>query len=173
MNIYEISNKKFEYKIYNIKSKYILQIIFSNFPKSKILNIIKYNKGLQNRLNFNIDDYKEYSEIEIEIIPSKNEYGEFININNKDDESYFHIYFNDDKEETKRINLNKKDKASKIRIVIDYQIKSFTKLFYYCKCIEIISFNKFHRKNIINMKRMFSNCFSLKQINFYNLLLVM
>ena len=82
--------------------------------------------------------------------------------------NHIFICVGDDREETKRKNLNQKDKVTKIRIVLDYQIKSFTKLFYCCKCIELFSFNKFYRKNIFDMNWMFSNCYSLKQINFYN-----
>ena len=45
----------------------------------------------------NIDNYKEYSEvfssIEIDIIPTKNKYGKFININ-EENEEYCHIYLN-------------------------------------------------------------------------------
>ena len=56
----------------NIKSRYILSKIYDNMPKKKKLEIIKYNKKIQNRLNLSIKDYKEYSEtftpIEIEII---------------------------------------------------------------------------------------------------------
>ena len=52
-------------------------------PKKKKLEIVKYNKRIQNRLNLSIKDYKEYletySSIEIEIIPAKGKYGEFIN----------------------------------------------------------------------------------------------
>ena len=52
--------------------------------KKKELEIVKYNKKIQNRLNLSVKDYKEYSEtftpIEIEIIPVKGKYGEFINI---------------------------------------------------------------------------------------------
>ena len=42
-------------------------------PKKKKLEIVKYNKKVQNRLDLGVKDYKEYSEtyssIEIEIIP--------------------------------------------------------------------------------------------------------
>ena len=73
--------------------------------KKKSLEIIKYNKELKNRININVKDYKEYSEmyssIEIEIKPAKNKYGTFININ-KEDEIYYHIYFNNNKEEIKK-----------------------------------------------------------------------
>ena len=69
----------------NIKSRYILSKIYNNITKKKKLEIIKYNKKIQNRLNLNIKDYKEYLEtyspIEVEIIPRKNKYGKFIRIN--------------------------------------------------------------------------------------------
>ena len=81
-------------------------------------------------------DYKEYnekySEIEIEIIPAIKKYGKFINIKNPKEESFFHIYFNDKKEEIKVKSLNKNDKVKKIRIIVDYQIKSFSDLFKEC-----------------------------------------
>ena len=75
-----------------IKSDYFLQKLYDNMPKKKKLEIVKYNKKIQNRLNLDIKDYKEYSEtftpIEIEIIPMKGEYGKFININ-KNDKLYY------------------------------------------------------------------------------------
>ena len=121
-------------------------------------------------MNININNYKEYSEIyspiEIEIKPVKNEYGKFINM--KENEKYFHIYFNDNKEEIKRNYLNKNDDASKLKIIIDYQVKSFKYLFYYCECIEYIYFKKFYRNNINNMKFMFYGCSSLKELNLNN-----
>ena len=53
--------------------------------KKKSLEIAKYSKKLQNKLNLSIKDYKEYSEIytpiEIEILPTNKIYGKFININ--------------------------------------------------------------------------------------------
>ena len=103
----------------NISSKYIMQKIFDNLIKLKKLLIIKYNKNIQKRLNLIINDYKEYSEkytpIEIEIMPIKSQYGTFINIP-KDKESYYHIYFNDNKEEIKRNKIEEKDNVKKIKI---------------------------------------------------------
>ena len=154
----------------NLKSDYFIQKVFVNIKRNKSLTIIKYNKKMQNRLNINIKDYKEYSEIytsiEIEIIPIKNKYGEFINI--EGDKSYYHIYFNDDKKEIKKYSIDEDDKISKIKIIIDYQIKSFEKLFFYCDCIESINFKKFHRNNITNMSYMFYGCSSLKELNLNN-----
>ena len=156
----------------NIKSDYILQIIFDNLQKEKFLDIIKHNKKAQIRLNLTIKDYKDFSEIyspiEIELIPLENKYGDFINILNKEEESYFHIYFNDDKDEIKRNHLNEIDKVTKIKIIIDYQIKSFFQLFFRCKCIKSINFKKFHRNNINNMSCLFYECSSLNELNIFN-----
>jgi surface protein len=159
-------------KLKNIKSNYILSKIYINLVKKKSLQIFQYNKKLQNRLNLDIKNYKEYYEafmlIEIEIIPCSNKYGEFININEKD-KIYYHIYFNDNKEETKNIYLIKKENnVKKIKIIIDHQIKSFAKLFQNCKCIELIKFEKFYRNNINNMSKMFIGCSSLIKIDISN-----
>ena len=89
----------------NLKNDYFLQKLFGNLLKMKILDIIKYNKIIKDKININIKDFKEYSDlyslIEIEIKPANNQYGKFININ-KENEIYFHLYFNDNKEEIKR-----------------------------------------------------------------------
>ena len=137
--------------------------------KKKKLEIVKYNKKIQNRLNLNIKDYKEYLEtyspIEVEILPRKNKYGKFIRIN-QNGKLYLHIYFNDNKEEIKnKYEINKEDKVGIIKIIIDYQVKSFKKLLYKCECIESINFKKFYRNNITNMSEMFSGCSSLKELN--------
>ena len=156
----------------NIKSKYVLKQIFDNLKENKTLQIIRYNSKMKNKLDKNIDDYKKcseiYSKIEIEIIPKKKKYGKFINIINKEEKKYFHRYFNNDKNEIKRNDINKNDRVKKIIIKIDSQIKSFCKLFEECECIESIYFKKFYRKNIIDMSYMFYRCFSLQELNITN-----
>ena len=105
-----------------IKSRYILSKIYNNMTIKKKLKIVKYNKRIQNRLNLDVKDYKEYCEIEIEIIPAKDKCGKFININ-KNDKLYYHIYLNDNKEEIKnKYEINKEDNVTKIKIIIDYQV---------------------------------------------------
>ena len=154
----------------NIKSNYILSKVYNNMTQKKSLKIVKYNKLIQNRLNISIKNYKEYYEIEIDIIQCKDKYGKFININ-KNDKIYYHIYFNDNKEEIKdKYEIKEEDKVTKIKIIINYQVKSFEKLFYYCKCIESINFKKFSRNNINinNMSYMFYGCSSLKILNLSN-----
>ena len=158
------SNPPFE----SLKSDYFLQKLYDNITKKKKLEIFKYNKKIQNRLKINIKDFKEYSEtftpIEIEIIPRKKKYGKFVDID-ENDKLYYHIYFNDNKEEIKnkyKIDYEG-DKVTKIKIIIDYQVKSFKKLFDGCKFIESINFKKFYRNNITNMSYMFNRCSSLKE----------
>ena len=133
--------------IENIKSRYILSKIIDNMPKKIKLEIVRYNKKIQNILNLSVNDYKEYYEgIEIEIIPVKGEYGKFIHIDNENDKLYYHIYFNDNKEEIKNkykikevdgvtkheYYIDEEDKITKIKIIIDYQVKSFKELFFWC-----------------------------------------
>ena len=43
----------------NIKADYFLIKVFSNLKKKKKLNIVKYNKNIQKRINININHYKE------------------------------------------------------------------------------------------------------------------
>ena len=173
----EINENKAMGKISFIKSQYIFKKIFSNLPKKIYLKIIKENKKMQNRLTIGIHDYKRYSEIEIEIIPSKHKYSEFIksnklskflNIPRKEDESYYHIYFNESKKEIKKYELSDDNDIEKIKVIIDHKIRSFKGLFQYCQCIESISFNNFQRDNIIDMSYMFYECSSLKKIDLSN-----
>ena len=156
-----------------IQSNFILKKIFIYLKRNKFLKIINRNKNFQKKLNINFRDYEEYNEkysdIEIEILPALRKYGKFINIDNyKDEASSLHIYFNDSKEEVKLYHIDKKDKVKKIKIIIDYQIKSFSDLFKKCSCIESISFIKFKRNNITNMNSMFYGCDFLKELNISN-----
>ena len=155
----------------NLKSNFIFKRIFTYLHKRKLLEIIKYNKKMQKKLNINNNNYKEamkiYSSIEVEIIPIENKYDFFI-ITDYEDERYYHIYFNNNKQEMKRTYLKKSDKISNIKIKIDYQIISLNKLFSNIKCIKSINFKKFYRNNIINMSRIFYKCSSLKELNLSN-----
>ena len=163
-----MNNKSTSY-LDKIRSPYILQNIFSivrNFKRK--LEIVRYNKYLQRRLGVDITQYKMFAIIEIELIPAKNKYGKFININNQEEEQYFHIYFNDSNEEINRNYLLENEKIDKIKIIIDFKVTSFYELFSYCECIESISFTNFYRKNINNMSFMFYKCTSLTKINFSN-----
>ena len=167
----EINKIKYIYIYENIKSDYFLQKLFNNLVKKKLLDIIKYNNNIKKRLFININDYKEYSEefstIEIEIKLIHNKYGRFINVK-REDEGYYHIYFNSNKEETKRNWIVENETIKIIKVIIDYPVKSFENLFDKCDCIESINFKKFVRNNIKNMNHMISECSSLKELNLYN-----
>ena len=84
-----------------------------------MLKIIQYNKNLQNRLDKSLNDFENYSKIEIEILPEANKNGSFINIPYNIGD-YFHIYFDNNKEEIKRTYFGHEDKIEKIKIIIDY-----------------------------------------------------
>ena len=136
----ESENAKPNPPIENIKSRYILSKIYNDMAKKKKLEIVKYNKRIQNRINLSVKDYKEYSEtftpIEIEVIPSKGKYGKFI-IVDENDKLYYHIYFNDNKEEiNNKYKIKEEDKVTKIKIIIDNQVKSFKELFILFKLIK-------------------------------------
>ena len=155
----------------NLKSDYFLIKMFDLIKQNKALKIIKSNKKIQKRLNINIKNYKEcsqlYSPIELELKLEDNEYGKFINIPDEEKE-FFHIYFNNSKKEMKRNYLKEKEKVKRIKIIINYQVKSFENLFYDCLWINSIYFIKFDRNDITNMRSMFNKCISLKELNISN-----
>ena len=150
----------------NLKSNFIIKKIFSIMGKAKSLEIMKYSKKLQKRFNLSIKDYKDYSQtyspIEIELKLNDKKYGKFINISCKD---YYHIYFDNSNEEIKRNYLKQNEKVDVIKIIIDYQVVSFEKLFKDNDCISSIFFKKFHRITITDMRCMFDGCSSLKELN--------
>ena len=159
----------------NVKSKYIVKQIFKLLKITRSLNIIKYNKFIQERCDINLGTYikvfKKINQIVKKIIP-KNNFGvnknkNFINIENTSDEKYCHIYFNNKKEEIKRNYYTEDDNVSSIKIILDYNINSLHKLFERCICIKKIYFNIF-RKNITDMSYMFFDCSSIEEINFVN-----
>ena len=165
-----------------LKCDFFLRILFNILEEKKRLLIVKKNKVLLKRLKLKIEDYIDYQTrvdnkkpIIIEIIPKKDKSGNFINILDAvKNDSFFHIYFNDNKEEEKTVNgrkivcLEKTGKIKKIKVIIEPQVMSIYKLFWYCKVIESIKFIKFKRKNIDKMNEMFYYCTSLKEIDFFD-----
>ena len=153
----------------NIKSLYILKAIFTNLSKRKYLCLIIHNKKLQSKLNISIDTYiKYYNQIEIEIIPDKNQINnnnKFINIMDERDKSFYHIYFNNEKEEIKRNYFTINEDISKIKVLIDMDVKSIEGLFNECYCIKEVKFIKFNRTDFKNYKSMFYYCLNLKNID--------
>ena len=165
----EIKNPRVIFK--NLKSDYFLVKVFDNLLRKRSLEIVKFNKYMRERMNMSIKDYKEYAEkfssIELEIKLVKNNYGNFINYDIKNEQDY-HIYFDNNEEEIGRSFLIENEGINSIKIIIGYQVESFKELFIYCECIESIYFKKFFRNNITNMCSMFSGCSSLKELNLSN-----
>ena len=155
-----------------IKSDFFLRKVFDGLIKKKSLEIVKYNKNNQKRLNLSINDYKNYSEkfssIEIEIVPFQIDYGKFIHIENEEDKKYYHIYFNDKKEEIKENYFREIEKVKKIKIIIDYKVENLSRLFFNCLGIKSLNFKKFARTNINNMIDMFYWCSLLNELDVSN-----
>ena len=63
----EINTNSSNAQFKNIKSKYILKLIFDYLNEKKCFDIIKYTKKIQQTINKNSNDYKKLLEIEIEI----------------------------------------------------------------------------------------------------------
>ena len=93
-NLNQIKSKN---KLINMKSCYIMKKIFHNIQKRISLELVKYNINIQKRLNININNYKEFSElyssIKLEVTSIQKKYGSFIDIK-KEDKKYFYIYYN-------------------------------------------------------------------------------
>ena len=77
-NILKKEEKKTNnYILKKIRSHYFLQNLFAFLCQKKSLDIIKYNKQMQNIIRVNLNDYKAYSEsyssieIDVELYPSK------------------------------------------------------------------------------------------------------
>ena len=133
----------------------------------------------------NHKNYKEYSEIystiEIEIIPSFIYEKPFIQIYDKDFQvrEGIHIYFDGNKEELIEKNcLYYDDNVNRIKIIIDYKIKSFENLFYGCngakeisflfsdcQSLEKIIFSNFNTNNVADMSFTFYRCSMIKELN--------
>ena len=154
-----------------VKSDFILKKLKLYLNQIKYLKIFKYTKNFQQKLNIDINEYKTFLQIEIELkIYQDDPYleGEGENfINYAGNKSNYHIYFENEEKESKRNYISKKDNISKIRIIIDRDIKSFKELFSYSSAREI-NFIKFNRKDITNMNSMFKECSYLNKLYLSN-----
>ena len=143
--------------------------IFGNIRLNKYMQLIKYNKALQKKMNLSTIDYKKYNQIEIELKPDKKYYisGKFINTN-LDNESHIHIFNNNGKKEIDSSFFEIGKKIKKLRIILDLEIKSFKGLFKNCNCIKEIKFIRFNRKDITDMSEMFCGCNKLIKLDLSN-----
>ena len=115
-------NKHKNISLMNIKSKYVLQLIFDNLKRNKYLRIINYNKKIQNRLDKDINYYKEfYYKIIIELTLIEPTISEIVGVHKKY-EPYFHIYINDSNEEIQIKKINNLKDIIKLKKNKLYQI---------------------------------------------------
>ena len=154
-----------------INSKYIIQKIFKYIDLKRVLELARYNKVIKNKLEVTKKNYENiFNQIKIEIVPKDNlEFNENepnIFINFLGPKNYYHIFFEDNDEEIDRNYIQQGDKIKKIKITIEPVFNALRGLFKDCKCIKEISFTKFNRTDIIDMKEMFYGCHSLTKINF-------
>ena len=155
-----------------IKSKYIIKDIFNILNEGKALHLIRYSKYFQDKLEITEIDYRKYSQIEIEIKLIKNDDEQqdkrkklyFINEKLKHD--FYHVFFDDKREEIERNYVMAGENVKKIKIVIEMEIKSLKELFNDCDSIQSIKFTKFNRSDIIDMSSLFYNCIFLSEIDF-------
>jgi len=147
-----------------IKSQYILKKIVQNIEYNIFLNLIKYNKKLQQKLYMSIEDYKIYNQIEFEIKPNDNLEKRFINIKEEFD-SFVHISLNDNKDYIKSFNINNSIPINKIKIIIDPEIKSLKEFFKNLDYIKEFKCTKFNRRDITDMSYMFYGCKDLIKLD--------
>ena len=152
-----------------IKSKIILKQILSHLNEKNMLKLIKHNKALQNYLSIGIKDFKDYNQVIIELTPIQEyEVNYFFNYKYESDESSIHVYFNDDKEDKKTNHFSKKDKVTKIKMILDWEFISLRELFLKSQVIQKIKFIKFNRSTFNDMSYMFEGCYSLEEIDLTN-----
>ena len=136
-----------------IKSKIIIKKIFQNIKDKVFLQMIKYNNILQKKLDITIEDYKTYNQIEFEIKPNHNK---TITINRKEEfNSFMHIFIDDDKNDIKSLTIDSSSQINKLKIIIDFEIKSLKGFFKNSEYISELKCIKFNRKDIKDMSEMF------------------
>ena len=158
----------------NIEGGCVLKKIFDNVQKKKIFNIIKYNKNLQEKIGLDINDYFNYSNVIIEIIPIKvkiRKIKKIIDIQGYD-KKYCTIIMTDVKNDNYKIDRNyifPEDNAVKITITLDYRFDRFSYLFSKCDGIKSVDFIKYNRKDIEDISHMFRECSNLEYANISNI----
>ena len=145
-NYEKLKQTKSKVVFQKIKNNYILKQIFEKLKTYTKLEIIKYNKQIQKRLNLSVKDYKEYcqlySSIEIELKVEDNECNKLINISDKE-KKYFHIYLDNSNKETKRNYLKENENAKNIKTTTNHQVKLFKSSLHNCSHISSITFKNF------------------------------
>ena len=154
--------------IKKIRSDYIRKFILGFLSHKNRLDIVRYNNVLKKQIGVNLEYYKYYNSIEIEITTVINNFEDIINLKHCQisDIRFIHFYknFNDENE---TIFCGTKEKIeNKITILIENGFSDLKKLFKGCDNLKKIKFKRFKLDYFEDMSFMFYNCINLESINF-------
>ena len=166
----------------NIKSIFILKKIFDNVLIKKKLNIIKYNKKIQEKLNIYLKNYRGYCTICVDIEMCKQEkldnileglYNFIKNLNSNFNFWYEIITENNITTKNSLLTITKNKIAEligstssfRLNIILGPNSNSLDGLFENCSFIKEIKFEKFINDKIRDMKFMFYKCSNLNKLN--------
>ena len=158
--------KLLENKSYKF-SKDIYESFEKEFPKSELIDLIKsfYTevKLIKEKKKHEVN-YK-FPKNTIEIKMDKK--GKFIGDDFFENNNWmFDIYYDDERQEVLRNEINDDIPPDIIKIEINYPLFDCSRMFYMCYNITEIKFLTFDTSNVTDMREMFSECRSLINVNF-------
>ena len=161
-------NEKNLSDIRKIRSKYIRIFVFKFLSRKNILDIVKYNKCIKKELNIDLNTYKFFNAIEIEITTVENSYEGIINYGelSSNDQGMIHFIKNKKEKDLFFDNDDLIDTENKITIYIEKTFSDLSYFFKDCNNIKKIIFKKFRINTFDDMSYMFFNCENLESINF-------
>ena len=160
--------------INNIKSLYILKKILKCPCEKKLLNIIKYNKKLQKKIDYNINDFGKYSNTRITVVFSKSKKcSGLLSLNEKhktlplfSDRKNIKIFYNNHEKKDKKENYyDENEKLIRAHIIIDKSVTDLSSLFEDQHGIAGVFFKNVNSQ-IKNISCMFYDCSRLKIVDF-------
>ena len=80
-----------------VKSHLILQTILNNIDERKAMKLIRYNKAHQKKLKLTLEDFKNFIQVKVEVIPvhwDKLKKAKNFFVNFGKDKNKFLVYFN-------------------------------------------------------------------------------
>ena len=155
-------NEKNLSDIRKIRSKYIRIFVFKFLSRKNILDIVKYNKCIKKELNFDLNTYKFFNAIEIEITTVENSYEGIINYGELSSNDQGMIHFIKNKKE----NFNCENLESINFLEFDTSnVRSFFSMFGLCTHLKVLDLSKFNTNNALDMGYMFYKCTNLISIN--------
>jgi len=164
----------------DINSKYIIETILDFLPEKRKLELIKYNKEIQERIGINRTE--EYFKYNFKITINYDDYDSIINVKNINLGENFNIEKTDNgtvilsnKNDITRdfkfkilndsLNILKDAKNLEVKIESPYNtFRSCEEMFYAHDNITKIDISNFYTGNVVNFSTMFAHCINLKEI---------